>query len=93
MPSLHEGLPVVGIEAQAAGLPCFMSKDVITDEVKITELVKFIDLKQNPQKWADEILNSNLNRKDTEYEIKQAGYFIENTANELEMFYCDNINK
>ena len=87
MPSLHEGLPVVGIEAQAAGLPCFMSKYVITDEVKITELVKFIELKQSPREWAEEILNSDLNRKDTKAEIEQAGYLIMDTAKELENFY------
>ena len=32
MPSLFEGLPVVGIEAQASGLPCVFS-DTITDEI------------------------------------------------------------
>jgi glycosyltransferase involved in cell wall biosynthesis len=87
MPSLHEGLPVVGIEAQATGLPCFMSKYVITDEVKITELVKFIDLKQSSKEWAKEILNSDLNRKDTKAELEQAGYLIMDTAKELENFY------
>lgn len=87
MPSLHEGLPVVGIEAQAAGLPCFMSKYVITDEVKITGLVSFVELKQSPKEWAEKILNSDLNRKDTKAEIEQAGYLIMDTAKELENFY------
>lgn len=87
MPSLHEGLPVVGIEAQAAGLPCFMSKYVITDEVKITGLVSFVELKQSPKEWAEKILNSDLNRKDTKAEIEQAGYLIMDTAKELEKFY------
>ena len=30
LPSLYEGLPVVGVEAQCTGLPCFISKDVIS---------------------------------------------------------------
>lgn len=89
MPSLHEGLPVVGIEAQAAGLPCFMSKYVITDEVKITELVKFTELKQSPREWAEEILNSDLSRKNTKAEIEQARYLIMDTAKELENFYIN----
>ena len=83
MPSIYEGLPVVGIEAQAAGLPCFMSKDVITDEVKIAENVKFISLDDNAEKWADEILSSDLTRKDNEIALKKAGYFIEDMVKEL----------
>lgn len=36
MPSLHEGLPVTGVEAQASGLPCVFS-DAITKEVWISQ--------------------------------------------------------
>lgn len=87
LPSLYEGLPVVGVEAQAAGLPSFTSKDVVTDEVKITKALDFISLDESPKHWATTILNSNLSRKDTKKEIKKAGYFIEDTAKELVNFY------
>lgn len=87
MPSLYEGLPVVGVEAQCTGLPCFMSKDVITDEVKIAENVKFIELAKSPKEWAEIILSSDLSRRDTYEELKNAGYFIEQTVEELEKFY------
>lgn len=40
LPSRFEGLPVVGIEAQAAGLPCYFA-DTITSEVGLTELTHF----------------------------------------------------
>ena len=87
LPSLYEGLPVVGVEAQASGLPCFTSKDVVTEEIKITSSLEFISLNESPKNWATTILNSDLSRKDTRKEIKKAGYFIEDTADELVKFY------
>ena len=87
MPSLYEGLPVVGVEAQASGLPCFMSKDVITNEVKITNNVKFISLDNTEKEWAEEILKSDLNRKDTINELKEAGYLIDDMVKKLQDYY------
>jgi glycosyltransferase involved in cell wall biosynthesis len=58
MPSICEGLPLVGIEVQAAGLPTFFS-DVITEEVCIVrQLVNRLSLSQSAAIWADEILRS-----------------------------------
>lgn len=54
LPSHFEGLPLVGIESQAAGLPCFFS-DTITKEVGVTELAHFIPLYAAPEVWANEI--------------------------------------
>ncbi len=89
MASLYEGLPVVGIEAQASGLPCFMSKNVITNEVKITNSVKFISLNDSPKDWANIILKSDLSRKDNLENLKKAGYFVEDTAKKLVDFYLN----
>lgn len=93
LPSLYEGLPVVGVEAQAAGLPCFMSKDVITSEVKIDESLKFISLDKSPTEWANEILKNDLSRKNTRESLKKAGYFIEDAVATLEKFYTEKLNK
>ena len=86
MPSLYEGLPVTCVEAQTSGIPCFLS-DAVTTEVKVAENVKFISLEKSAEEWADEILKSDLERKDNEIKLKEAGYFIEDMINELESIY------
>ena len=87
LPSLFEGLPVVGIEAQAAGLKCVMS-DSITDEVAITNNVEFINLKDPISKWVNTILdNTTYERKNMKEEIKKAGYSIKEEANKLQEIY------
>lgn len=63
LPSLFEGLPVVGIEAQAANLPCIVS-DKVSEEIKLTELVKFVSLNASASEWADAIINAHNNKKD-----------------------------
>ncbi|MCH5180074.1 MAG: glycosyltransferase family 1 protein [Erysipelotrichales bacterium] len=56
LPSLYEGLPVVGVEAQINGLKCYLS-DTITKETKIVETTKFISLKQSASTWAKQIVD------------------------------------
>lgn len=87
LPSLYEGLPVVGVEAQAAGLPLFTSKDVVTNEVKITDDVFFIPLTKSAEEWAAVISNYKISRKDSKNNLISNGYMIENIINELEEFY------
>ena len=55
LPSKYEGFPTVILEAQAAGLPCFIS-DSITNKIAITNLVNRIALTNTAKEWAEIIL-------------------------------------
>ena len=85
MPSLHEGLPVVGIEAQVSGLLCVFL-DGLTKEVDITHESIFLPLNQGPDYWANTImmrLNENRERNNNEIIAKKMGYDIEDVARSL----------
>lgn len=82
-PSIYEGLPVSLIEAQVAGLPCIISKNV-TSEIKITSAVNFISLNDSEEEWGNLILKTkDIKRKgikliETEYDILESSKQLEN---------------
>lgn len=78
LPSLYEGLPVVGIEAQANGLHCLFSNN-ISSEVKISNLCSFLSL-ENCSSWSNYIdqlsYKRTLCRLNEQYDIdKQSAIF------------------
>ena len=90
LPSLYEGLPVVGVEAQMSGLPCYFS-NTITDEIKITQNAKFIDLNKTAKEWA-EIINKDFkeSKRILKNEIDDK-YNIKKNAKWLEEFYIQKV--
>ena len=92
-PSLWEGLPVTLVEAQTNGLHCIVS-DIITEEVKITNLLDYVSLDELPSHWAKKVLSyaDGYERKNTSYEIIKAGFDIKEVAKWLEKFYLEETN-
>ena len=90
LPSLYEGLPVSGIEAQTNGLRCIFS-DRITREVSIIDRnVEFISIDVDPIIWANEIIKfCNYKREDVSGEIIEAGYDIDSLTTQLQNFFCE----
>ena len=88
LPSLYEGLPVVGLEAQTSGLLCAFSTKV-TKEAMISCSTIFIFLGNSSVKWSEIILRkfSKYTRKDAIYKASNLGFNIINEAKKLEIKY------
>lgn len=87
MPSLYEGLPVAAVEAQCAGLPCILSKN-ITNEVNLGKKVSFVSLSAPISEWCDKILEyRNVTRMDGSRDVVACGYGIQYGAEKLQKFY------
>lgn len=89
LPSNYEGLPVVGVEAQCAGLPCLFSNKV-TPEVKLLGTSQLLPL-GNPHDWACAVMCCRgLRDKEAPDILVRKGYDIHNAAAQLAEFYLNN---
>ena len=88
LPSIWEGLPVVGVEAQAADLPSIFS-DAITKEIGLSEKASFIPLDAPVDKWVTAILDgfAMTERRDRTELIRDNNYDIETEAIKLQERY------
>lgn len=90
LPSLYEGLPVVGIESQAVGLPVFFS-DKVTKEAAVAELGHFISLKKSAEEWAEIVIRETAKamplRRGRENDLILAGFDAASETERLMNFF------
>ena len=91
LPSLYEGLPVVGVEAECCGLPMFFSTEIPRESSPCDDLGVFIKLNEGPEVWAEKIISKTKakidNRTDHSEQVKKAGFDSEEEARKLTEFY------
>ena len=89
-PSLHEGLGICAIEAQASGLRTVCA-DTIPTEVGITDLASYKSLNDGPKSWAEEIRNDQLEENREKYfkEVSDRGYSISECIKRFELILND----
>ncbi len=94
MPSIYEGLPLVLVEAQAAGLPCVIS-NAIPRDCDITRKIKRLELAEPPSVWAEAVIaHAGLQSRVDGFEIvRQAGFDVAFEAKKLGSFYLESVSK
>ncbi|NEG95342.1 glycosyltransferase [Bifidobacterium sp. SMB2] len=93
MPSRFEGLPIVGIEAQCAGLPCVVSAEAVPRSTDVSGLMTFVSIMQSPETWVKAIeLSMNGHSRSMNYAmaVRQAGFDMADVAARMQQYYLDN---
>lgn len=92
LPSKYEGLPVVLVEAEAAGLFCMVS-DKVSREANLSETLQFIPI-DNKETWVKALLEAKTVSQDREEicrrnqkKIAEKGYDITVTAGRMKELY------
>lgn len=93
MPSLYEGLPVVGVEACSSGLKCLYSTNV-SQQADLIGTAVFLPLEDGPRHWAKRFAALREDAKNFAVRaqagaaVKAAGYDIHLVARKINALYC-----
>lgn len=88
LPSKYEGFGITLLEAQANGLKCYTSKNVVPKAVNVTNAIEYISLDETAEYWAASILGNNNTRDISAFEkVVSSGYDINQKAIELCDYY------
>ena len=87
-PSFHEGLPIAGVEAQTADLPCLFS-DAVTKEIMITDRAVSLPLDAGVSEWAKRAVSlaKTQERRNESEKIIAAGYDAAEMGKRMERIY------
>lgn len=87
-PSLFEGLGIVAVEAQAAGLHTLVS-EAVPKEAFLTDRIEQLSLQDSKEKWATKVLGyqHDFDRPNTYEELQTGGYDIKTVAKAMEDYY------
>ena len=86
LPSLYEGLPVVGVEVQANSLP-FICSDKVTNEILLTDNIRLLSLQQYKTEWCNAILNAERKKIANKKDSLLKNFDIKSESKKLESLY------
>ncbi|MBR6728322.1 MAG: glycosyltransferase family 1 protein [Clostridia bacterium] len=93
MPSLYEGLPVSGVEAQTAGLRCYFADTITRETSLVPQNVRFLSIKQDPAAWAEVLEKTDeATRAATFDTVAASEYNIQKLVEMLEKLLTDEYN-
>jgi len=92
-PSLYEGVPLVVIEAQAAGVPCVVADTVPIEADLGIGLVRFVGLQADVGTWEQHLEKSLSSQRphwsSLQQALQAAGYDIRDVATQMERIYVN----
>ena len=89
-PSLSEGLGLVLIEAQAAGVPCVVSEVIPPEAFVVPDMINVVNLKESSQQWAYIIQQQLETNRQFDYSLEillNSHFNVMKTIRSLEVMY------